>query len=84
MSDLEFDLLDELYFVTPYSELLKQTRLTESELLEGLQILFLKGWVKCFTSVSEELDGDQVDLPNRFKDYYYLASKEGLLAHNRI
>lgn len=84
MSDLEFDILDELYFVTPYTELLKQTRIAEEVLFEGLQALFEKGWVKCFSSVSEELDSDQVDLPRHFRQYCYLASKEGLLAHNRL
>ena len=82
MSDTEFDVLDELYCVTPYHELAKQTALSDEELLPCLHTLSSKKWIKCFLNVSEEALPHEVDLDKHFKEYYYLASKEGLLAHN--
>lgn len=83
MTDLEFDLLDELYFVTPFSELQKSLSLRTSELKEILQTMISKGWVKCFKTVSEEQVFDVSDYAQHFSDYHYLATKAGLLAHNR-
>jgi hypothetical protein len=84
MTDLEFDILDELYFLTPYQELVKNVGLPENEVKSGLQILIKKGWVKVFASISTQLSEEQIDFDNFFSSYYYLATKEGLLAHNRI
>ncbi len=82
MTDLEFDVLDELYFLQPYSHLLKTLDMGEEEIKSTLRELLEKGWVKCYKSPSEELDLDQVDFENSFAKYHYLASKAGLLAHN--
>lgn len=82
MTDLEFDVLDELYFLQPYSYLLKTMKMDEQEVKSTLKVLLEKGWVKCYKSPSEEMDPDQVDFENCFAKYHYLASKAGLLAHN--
>jgi hypothetical protein len=84
MDQLEYEVLDELYFVTSFSNLLKKSELEEHALQECLKSLFVKGWIKCFRSVSEELDVDEVHLESDYAQYYYLASKSGLLAHHRI
>ncbi|MEQ6119280.1 transporter [Reichenbachiella sp. MALMAid0571] len=83
MSDLEFDVLDELYFVIHYTELLKSTDLEDSDLKPILMKIYNKGWIKCFSEPDVELDSSSVDLEVNFRNYFYLASKEGLKAHNK-
>lgn len=82
MTDLEFDVLDELYFVIGFEALLEVTELEEHELYTCLKTLISKGWVKCFKGTDEELPLSEVDLNRNYKNYSYLATKKGLLAHN--
>ena len=82
MTDLEFDVLDELYFVTPFAQVLRMLEITDEELKNTLRNLIRKGWVKCFKTVSEQVEEEDLDFENEFQEYYYLATKEGLLAHN--
>lgn len=82
MTDLEFDVLDELYFVIGFGQLQEELDMEEEALKDTLSTLLDKGWAKCFLSVSEEALQDEIDFDNRYKEYYYLASKTGLLAHN--
>jgi hypothetical protein len=81
MTDAEFDVLDELYFVTSYQSLASQVTLTEQELTQTLHHMLQKGWIKCFKSASEELPLSELNF-EEYKQYYYLATKAGLLAHN--
>lgn len=83
MSELEFDLLDELYFVQPFTYIQKTLKLEEAQLKEGLFLLFQKGWIKCYNSDhTEVLNPNEEDFQKNYKSYHYLASKEGLLKHN--
>lgn len=82
MSDLEFDLLDELYFIQSYHQI-KDTLGWDDDMLRAtLDQLQKKGWIKCYASPNEELFGKEIDLQTQYRNYYYLASKEGLFAHN--
>lgn len=82
MTDLEFDVLDELYFVVPYHHLKEELDLDDNTLKGVLESLLGKGWIKCFLTASEEAVRGEIDFDNKYKDYFYLASKQGLLAHN--
>ena len=82
MSDLEFDVLDELYFVQSYEELRTALKWDDHMLRDILEQLYLKGWIRCYTSPTEELFGKDIDLETQYHTYYYLASKSGLFAHN--
>jgi hypothetical protein len=82
MTDLEFDVLDELYFVVPYQQIKEELELEDETLREVLRQLLDKGWIKCFLSASEEALQDEIDFENKYQTYFYLASKKGLLAHN--
>jgi hypothetical protein len=82
MSDLEFDVLDELYFVTHFKELKNATNLSVESLKSTLTELYHKGWLKVYESVAAEISDKQVNMDHNFQNYFYLASKEGLLAHN--
>lgn len=82
MTDLEYDVIDELYFVTAYPELAQKFSIGQEQLQAILKNLVLKGWVKCLKTVSEELIFNEKEFDKRFLDYFYLATKAGLLAHN--
>ena len=81
MSEEEFDLLDELYFVQSYENLKQELDWEHEKLLFILQKLVDKEWINCFSSPDEEVFDDP-DIPNKGKSYFYLASKRGLLEHN--
>ena len=82
MSDEEFDVIDELYFVTPYKELKSALDFTDNSLQSILINLIEKGWVKLFVTVDEEADLSQVDIDKDFQSCFFLASKKGLFEHN--
>jgi len=82
MTDLEFDLIDEMYFVVAFEVLQSKVQAEEQELLHTLEGLLQKGWVKCFLPQSDEIVTKFEDFSQHYKKYHYLASKEGLLAHN--
>ncbi|WP_020527243.1 hypothetical protein [Flexithrix dorotheae] len=83
MTDIEYEVLDELYFVISYSDLKEQTGIGDAELKKCLKQLFDKKWIVCFKSVSEELPVEEVNLNDYSEKYFYLASKKGLFAHNK-
>lgn len=83
MSDEEFDLLDELYFVQPYAYLQETLGWEEEKLLVTLRLLKEKGWIKCFTEPDQECF-DTIDLQDVGKDLLYLATKKGLMAHTTL
>ena len=81
LTDAEYDILDELYFVTPYETLRVETGYDEGDLKSNLIRLVEEGLVKVYLSMDEEAE-DSVDMEKLFRSYYYLASKKGLFAHN--
>lgn len=81
MTSDEFDLLDELYFVTSFNELKRTLDWTEERLYKSLYSLLAKDWLKCMNVKSQELSTREIDLKNAFREYHYLATKQGLLAH---
>lgn len=83
MSDREFDLLDELYFVQPYSYLQESLGWEDEVLLETLTSLYTKGMIKCLSGPDEERF-DQVNIFVEGKSLYFLATKKGLMAHNTL
>lgn len=82
MTDEEFDVLDELYFVQSYKQLADLTGKSASELIPVLRDTYKKGWIKVMSNVDDELSEDEIDFQNHAESYYYLATKKGLLAHN--
>jgi len=82
MTDEEFDVLDELYFVISFEELKEATMMPPDKLVNVLLSIYEKGWVKVMETVDDELPESQIDLINRASDYIFLATKSGLLAHN--
>ncbi len=82
MTDTEFDVLDELYFVQSFKALHGQLQISEEALKETLAQLVRQGWIKVLRSHDEELSPEEANLDAHYAGYYYLATKAGLLAHN--
>lgn len=85
MTNVEFDILDELYFVTSYPDLKSTLSLSDEELCEGLRSLLDKGYVKIlYPDQDTEHEYSATDFGKHCQDYFYLASKAGLVVHNSI
>ena len=82
MTDEEFEIIDELYFVTSYTDLKVETEMSDDLLEKQLASLISKGWIKVYESVDEEVTFDPDSFQLNFKNYFYLASKKGLFQHN--
>lgn len=82
MSEDEFEVLDQLYFITPYNDLIENLNYEDEILLDTIWLLVGKGWIKCFESPDIEIEPDEHTLRINYMKYKYLASKQGLLAHN--
>jgi len=82
LTDQEFELLDALYFVASFEELKAELHWEEFVLRDRLLDLYHKGWLKCLNYTKDEEVDDLKDFEFQYKNYHYLASKEGLLAHN--
>jgi hypothetical protein len=83
MSNEEFDLLDELYFVQDYTYLKQTLGWEDTLLLDTLAVLHEQGWIKCLFDPDRECFGE-IDIRNQGKDLLYLATKKGLLAHTSL
>ncbi len=75
-------MLDELYFVVSFAELQTTLDLEADELKNVLQTLLRRDWVKCLSSQTDELSASEVNFEQRYRDYFYLATKSGLLSHH--
>jgi DNA-binding MarR family transcriptional regulator len=84
MSEQEYLILDELYFLTDYHTLSKKLNIQDQTLQKLLISLIQKNWVNFY----EKIDGESLFLnsetESNLKSYFYLASKEGLKAHNTL
>jgi len=82
MTEQEYLIMDELYFVISFRELKEKLLLEEAELKKNLSTLLQRKYIKCLSNVSDEIPPEHVDFENNYRNYHYLASKEGLFAHN--
>ncbi|MDI1321816.1 MAG: hypothetical protein PSV36_03645 [Algoriphagus sp.] len=83
MTDVEFDLMDELYFVQPFENIQETLKWQEELLLTTLQSLYSQGYIKCLETPDHERF-DEVDVLKDGKKLFFLATKKGLMAHNSI
>ena len=82
MNEVEFEVMDHLYFVTSFEELKDLSNIGETELLVVLFTLISNDWVKCFSGPDNEIKVTEAELKTNYYKYEYLATKQGLLAHN--
>ncbi len=82
MTDLEFDILDELYFVISFDELVENSGHSEDDVVNVLKELYNRKWIRVLLTVEKDEDPKSIDLDRNYEKYLYLASKQGLFAHN--
>ena len=88
LTELQFDILDALYFVEPYDvllrEVMRQSGATEHQIAADLRELISRRLVQAMHF--DERAHDWVRAPfhdaDRLGEFRYLATKEGLLKHN--
>ncbi|MDQ3290316.1 MAG: hypothetical protein M3Q05_03395, partial [Bacteroidota bacterium] len=57
--------------------------LTDEELCHSLQDLVVRGYVKCFfPDPDTEVEYDKTRFSKECKQYFFLATKAGLMVHN--
>lgn len=85
MNDIQFRILDSIYFVEPFEKILEEVGEKENIVAAELKDLIRKGWVHVM-----EFQTDKGDFVKTFyydtdnmRAFSYLASKEGLVHHNR-
>lgn len=84
MEEIEFDIIEECYFVIGYEDLKQEVMQEDQVLQKGLVALLQKGHLQQMyfdRDAGDYIKKEEVDLAH-LADYSYLASKEGLLAHN--
>ncbi|MDB5257634.1 MAG: hypothetical protein JWM14_2329 [Chitinophagaceae bacterium] len=83
MTDQEFDILDELYFVISFQDLMRNLSWSASDILPVLKQLVAKEMVKCIDPQSEEeVTLSVADLDKQYNKILFLATKKGLMEHN--
>lgn len=83
MNDIEYDIINELYFVTAFRDVANALEISETDLSANLEDLILKGYIKCFyPDPDTEIEYKAEEFFDKCRSYYFLATKEGLLAHN--
>ena len=82
MSEEEYNIMDQLYFVTSFEDVKNLSEVDETLVTAVLWKFLQSGWIKCFDGPEQEVEPTEGDFKTSFKKYHYLASKQGLLAHN--
>jgi hypothetical protein len=84
LTDLQFDILDAIYFVEPYENILTDIEQTEPIIRDELRTMIDKGWVNVMIFNEEKGDYEKSRIydTDNMQNYAYLASKDGLLKHN--
>ena len=85
MTDLEFDILDELYFVTGWRALTSALSRPPDDvtLRAAVEDLVRRGWVRTyFPDPDSEFHYQPMLFAEHYPQLQYLATKAGLLAHH--
>ncbi len=84
LTDQEFDVLDELYFVVHFKELYEKMGWDKQELMQTLIKLIHKDWVKCMDSPDGLSYTGDLNMLQDLDQMFFLATKKGLLKHNSV
>jgi len=84
LNEVQFDILDSIYFVETLDHILEETDAKRPIVLDEIRTMIDRGWVQVMRFDEEK--GDYVRTAifdsDNMGDYAYLATKEGLLLHN--
>lgn len=83
MTELEYEIIDELYFVTSYHDIGTTLILSDEELCSSLKDLLIRGYIKpYYPDPDTEIPFDEAHYSKHCQEYYFLATKAGLIVHN--
>jgi hypothetical protein len=84
LNDAQFAILDTLYFVEPFDQIIEESGLPESVVKDELRNLIAARWVQvmAFDETSKDFVRSTLYDADNMRDYHYLATKEGLLKHS--
>lgn len=84
LSDIQFRILDSLYFVESFDNILSEVGGNRYIVADELKSMLDRGWVQAMRF--DEAKNDYVRTymydSDRMQDYWYLATREGLLRHH--
>ncbi|MCI4669696.1 MAG: hypothetical protein MRZ79_16295 [Bacteroidia bacterium] len=84
LTDLQFDILDSIYFVEPLENILDEVDEARPVVLDELKQMIDKGWIQVMAYDEEAGDYLRTNIfdSDNLQEYRFLATKEGLLRHN--
>ncbi len=84
LSDIEYDILNAIYFVEPFDNILSECKAPENIVADVLKQLIAKKYVTpmLFDEEKQEYLKTFFYDSDNMRAYAYLATKDGLLAHN--
>lgn len=84
LDDLQFDILDVIYFVEPLEHILEEVDAPRAVVIDELRTMIDRGWVQVM--IHDDDKGDYVRTgifdSDNLDEFFFLATKEGLLRHN--
>ncbi|MES2558201.1 MAG: hypothetical protein V4590_00565 [Bacteroidota bacterium] len=84
LSDIEYDILNAIYFVEPFQNILDECKAPEKIVADVLKQLIAKKYVSPmqFNEDTQEYVRTYFYDSDDMRAYHYLATKEGLMIHN--
>lgn len=84
LTDIEYDILNALYFVEPFQNILDECKAPEKIVADVLKQLIAKKFVSPmqFDEEKQEYVRTYFYDSDDMRAYHYLATKEGLMIHN--
>ncbi|MEO0899070.1 MAG: hypothetical protein AAFY71_21845 [Bacteroidota bacterium] len=84
LTELQFDILDSLYFVEPLDKILEEVDERRPVILDELKHMIDKGWIQvmAFDENAQDYLRTNIFDSDNLHEYRFLATKEGLLRHN--
>lgn len=84
MNELEFQIMDEVYFLCSFQQLLQVFGCNDEKLSDSLVELLKKDFIQQLVFDDDEKDYLKLESPDfsRIKSASYVATKKGLLEHN--
>jgi len=84
LGDIEFDILNAVYFIEPFDKILEEVHYPENIVADSLKFLITHKYVSAMkwdAKLSTHVRSFIYDTDN-MRAYSYLITKDGLLAHN--
>jgi hypothetical protein len=84
LSDIQFQILDAIYFPEPIVNILEETDATLPVVINELRSMIDKGWVQVMEFDAQRNDYIRTAIydTDHMEAYRFLATKAGLLKHN--